>query len=216
MSRQAMAQIATGVLKVGETPKVKSSPGQTTWQGVSNVSNVADVISVVMSRSYVDELSSGRNGGYWRFVSSERIQELLDLGEPDEYNRLYFKIVREGKEKGLYLIDRGQWERTAPKNSLTLYVTSIKDAIKEGRPLALYVNYGGIYRDGLVLDGYGGGGVARAAQNEDAREASAPKSNVHAALLRRAQAQLEDLSERMRPEKIDAISEVLERLKRAA
>ncbi len=184
MPREVVAQVTRGVLKVGETPQVKSSPEKTTWQGVSNVGNVADVISVVMSRSYVDELSNGSNGGYWRFVSSERIQELLDLGEPDEYDRLYFKIVREGREKGFYLIDRDQWEeRTAP-DSLTLHVSSIKEAIKEGQPLAV----SGLYYDArdrgmLAVVCYSGSIAARVAQNEAAGGASAPHG-----MLRKGQA----------------------------
>ncbi len=170
MPREAVAQVTRGVLKVGETPQVKSSLKETTWQGVSDVGDVANIISVVMSPSYVDELLNGRNGGYWRFVSSERIQELLDLGEPDEYDRLYFKIVREGREKGLYLIDRGQWERTAPKDSLTLHVSSIKEAIKQGWPLAVVGDYDFIWdRDRLDVNGYYVGyGAARVAQNEAA------------------------------------------------
>ncbi len=209
MPREAAAQITRSVLKVGETPQVKSSLDKTTWQDVANVDNVANVVSVVMSPSYTDEILSGRNGGYWRFASSDKIQELLDLGKPDQYGRLYFKIVREGEGRGFYLIDRNEWERTTPKDSLTLHVPSIKEAIKEGRPLAVD-GCSGDFRDGyrLNVDGvYFSNSAARVAQLETGSETQIPAN-----LLRKAKDQVVALRVKTKPEALDAIEDVLGRL----
>ncbi len=157
-----MPQVTASAIKIGETPAVRSSTVEVNYQRVSEIENVADLISIVMSRSYVEEMREDE-GERWRFASTERIEELLALGKPDEDGNLYYKIVREGEERGIYLVSLNEWRIIAPEKTLILNELSIRNAIREKRPLIASFDL----VDGLVVfTNYRAGDTALVAQLE--------------------------------------------------
>ncbi|MDE1868976.1 MAG: hypothetical protein KGH60_03360 [Candidatus Micrarchaeota archaeon] len=165
------------LVPVDEIIPVTSSKEQVDWRVARETKNKADVISVFMSKEYVNELRTGKNG-YLRFISTDRIDELLELGKSDNYGRLYFrKEVKEDGSARIHCISRAEWLHTAPEDTLTLNVSSIKEAIKEGRPVLVdgdYYDFG--YRHRLGIGGYlVGDSVALMALFEDAGEAGLQK-----------------------------------------
>ncbi len=125
------------MLKVGETAPVVSTL-ETGWKGAVDVPNKADIISIVMSPTYVKEILEGRNGGYCRFASMERVEELLALGNMDEDGYQYYKIVREGEGRGIYCVNKEECSKLKPEDGLELHEPSIRNGIKNKRPLQVY------------------------------------------------------------------------------
>jgi hypothetical protein len=161
-------------IKVEETREIGSGSAKVNYRQVSENRNTADVISAAMSLKFVNEVFNDGDRR-WRWASTDKIQELLKLGRPDENGYLYYHIVREGEEKGIYCVTESQWRALPDKDSMRLHKPSIEEAIKEGRPLAFGVGYDG----GRLYDD-----VARVAQFGTGSEAAVPQVTAISKQLR--------------------------------
>ena len=95
------------MLRVADTPLVRSSKSDVTPNEALQYKRLAGPIPTLMDLSYIKRMKNGRGRGHFRLLSCYMARELIALDEPDAHGHVGLKFIREGPDRGIYAMPGG-------------------------------------------------------------------------------------------------------------